>query len=159
MPRLQALLGGDLAGFHRRYVQLANAIAGPAHYSAAQVVMGYVTQDVFVDFRTWVVFQGRRNFDGFRADPDSLAGWGPTDDEQLGAAEVLEFLPEQVAGGSPAWANDDESVYIEPTGTPEDLTYAVLQQRFPRLARVYLRSGDPSMTPVQEGPREVRRHE
>ena len=157
-PRLRALSGEDLAGFHRRYVQLANDIATAPHFSAAaEVVMGFVSQDVFVDFRTWIVFQGRQRYESFRADPDSLAEWGLSDDEQLGAAEILEYLPQEVGGGSPDWANDGPSVYIEPTGNVEDVPYSTLRQRFPRLAHIYLPPNEAASTPTQEGPREVRR--
>ena len=130
LPRLSALSKHELAGYQRRFVQLANAIATSLHYAAAEVVMGYASQDAFVDFRTWVVYQGRATYDAFVAEPDSLADRGPTGDDQLGAAELLEFLPDQAAGGAPSWAADTLTVYIDPTGTRVDEDYSTLRQRF-----------------------------
>lgn len=157
-PRLRGLSTADLTGYQRRYVQLADALATPEHYAAAQVLMGSVSSDVFVDLRTWVVFQGRASYEAFLTDPDSMADWGPTDDEQVGAAEALEYLPDRIAGATPPWADDATSVDDAPTTEPQPLTYAELRRRLPRLCARYLPPDLTATAPGDDGVRPVHRY-
>ena len=123
------------------------------HRAAAETMMGYTSQDVFVNLRTWVLYQGRPVFDAFVADPDSLAGLGPVDDEQVATTEVLEFAPTEawqaMTGRDPyadgSGAPDGGSVHTEPTGKPLDR--AQLATRFPRLTKTYV-GGDPALGPA-----------
>ncbi len=125
------------------------------HLAAAQTVMGFTSDDVFRNFRTWTLFQGRVVYDAFVADPDSLAGRGPRDDEQVGMAEELEYLPvqtwEQHTGTDPfeagsGWPEDPES-FAQPTGSR--LTEQQRAQRLPRLSAAYVGGGaDGGAVPV-----------
>ncbi len=158
--RLATLSADDLLGYKRRFIEVVNRSNTFRHLGAAGVIMGSTSEDVFVSFRTWVVYQGREVYTAFVADPDSLAARGPTDDEQVGASEALEFLPEEV------WATlsdkgfpdlDGPTVYDDPTGPQVDTAYGALAARFPALASAYLPDPPPKGSPTSDGPRPIRR--
>ncbi|WP_374970630.1 DUF4240 domain-containing protein [Terrabacter sp. BE26] len=150
---LQAMPVEQIVAYEKQFTaQMARANTF-LHRAAAETIMGYTSQDVFVSFRTWVLYQGREVFDAFVADPDSLAGRGPTDDEQIGASETLELAPIEAwqakTGRDPSSAGsgaaDGGSVYEDPMGTPVDR--ALLAARFPRLTAAYV-GGAPSNGPA-----------
>src|SRR5262245_11337255 len=39
------------------------------------IIQGYVSDDVFEDFRAWLVSQGRKRFEAAVADPESICDW------------------------------------------------------------------------------------
>lgn len=133
-----------VAAYEQQFVRQMARSNTYLHLAAAETIMGFTSDDVFVSFRTWVLYQGRDVYDAFVDQPDSLAGHGPTDDEQIGMAETLEFTPSEVwsqatgrdpladGSGFPA----DDSVYAEPTGTPIDR--AEFATRFPKLSGGYI---------------------
>jgi hypothetical protein len=156
--RLSALSAPDLLAYEKRFVVLSNGILTWQHLGAAEVVMGFTSEDVFTDFRTWVVFRGRDVYTAFRDDPDSLAAYGPTDDEELGAAEDLEFLAYDLyaaKAGTELFDLPDYPMYLPvPSGQQIDDSNAALARRFPKLAARYMRGVDPDGSPG-DGPRAV----
>jgi len=116
-------------------------------------VLGYVNEDVFVSFRTWVLAQGRAVYEAFVAAPDSLAAHGPDDEEQVAAAESVENVAldvwSQQTGRDPfadgPGVPDSGAVYSEPRGTALD--DAQRAARFPRLTGTY-RGGSPTDGPA-----------
>ena len=135
----------------------------PRHLGSATVIMGFTSEDVFVSLRTWVLYQGSDVYGSYVTDPDSLAENGPTDDELVGMAEELEFMPEAVyeekTGSDLASAlPDDLSVYDEPHGPAIDMRYEALATQFPRLAASYLPTPAPTGRPIESGPRPITRH-
>lgn len=158
--RLQGLTPNDLIAFKARFTDLSNAILTWKHLGAAEVIMGYASEDVFTDFRTWVIYQGRDTYAGFLDDPDSLASRGPTSDDQIGSAEVLEFLPDDLfkrATGAELYERHPETAdYLHaPSGQQIDNSYRALAERFPKLTARYLPDGVPNGTPDDDGPREI----
>ncbi|MEO6998609.1 MAG: DUF4240 domain-containing protein [Terracoccus sp.] len=158
--RLEGLSASELLGYEQRFVELANRSNTFVHLGAAEVVMGYASQDAFVDFRTWVLYQGSAVYTAFVNDPDSLAAHGPSDDEQLGGAQLLEFVPAQrftsLTGAEPPEPNGP-TVYQPPTGPTIDNTYLALAARFPQLAAAYLPDPPPTGSPQTGGPRSITR--
>ncbi|GAB2752739.1 hypothetical protein GCM10027039_08490 [Terrabacter koreensis] len=155
---LEPLSPERLVAFEAQFVaQMARANTY-RHLGAAEVILGFTSEDVFVDFRTWVLYQGRAVYDAFVADPDSLAAHGPSDDEQIGAAELLESTPIEAwqtrTGRDPfaegSGAPDGGDVYDEPSGTPVERSQ--LAARYPRLTAAYV-GGDPSAGPAPVRPR------
>lgn len=153
--RLAALSPADLRAYELTFIGLANALTTDEHLGAAEVIMGAVSDDVFVSFRTWVVYRGRAVYEGFLREPDSLAAVGPSDDEQIGRAETLEFLPEQLGAEI---GEDGPSLYGVDLAPPKiDHSYASLAQRYPRLAAVYLPIPLPVGDVFSNGPRPISR--
>jgi hypothetical protein len=149
--QLRAMPADRVVAYEKQFVaQMARANTF-VHRAAAETIMGYTSQDVFVSFRTWVLYQGRTVFDAFVADPDSLAGHGPVDGEQIGMSESLEFAPMEAwqanTGRDPyadgSGAPDGGSVYTEPTGKPLDRSQ--LASRFPRLTAAYVGATSPEL--------------
>jgi len=150
---LSALPPDDVLAYEREFVRQMGRSNTLVHHAAAETIMGYTSQDVFVSFRTWVLAQGREVYDAFVADPDSLAPHGPTDDEQVGAAESFEGVALDVwstqtgrdpfAEGSGVPVGD--SVYDEPRGTRLDEAQRLA--RFPRLTAAYV-GGSPTDGPA-----------
>lgn len=150
---LSALPPDEVLAFEAEFVRQMGRSNTMVHLGAAETIMGFTSEDVFVSFRTWVLAQGRAVYDAFVTDPDSLAGHGPEDDEQVGAAELVEGVALDVWGaqtGRDPFADDSDvtagdSLYDEPTGTR--LAESERVARFPRLAAAYV-GGDPSGGPA-----------
>ena len=149
--RLNGLNDSDRRAFGRRFITESTALLTWRHIQAAEVIMGSVSEDVFVDFRSWVVLQGPEVSRAFLTDPDSMAAVGPTDEEEIGMAQVFEALATELLGDEVA------ALYAEPLGDSPKDTYEVLAQRYPRLAAAYLPSPAPTGTPWDSGPRPIRR--
>lgn len=158
--RLSAMSPDELLAYHRRFVELSNRSNTFTHLGAAQVIMGFVSDDAFDSFRTWVLYRGRDLYTDFVRDPDTLADHGPTDDEQVGAAEFLEFAALQ------RWMSQtgkefpdlgDAGLYGAPTGAKIDTSYPSLATRFPKLAAAYLPDPAPTGSPWSDGPRPITR--
>ena len=144
--RLAHLSRNDIVAYEKRLTAVADALLTWQHRGAAEVVLGQVSDDVFRNFRYWVVFRGRDVYRAFRADPDSLAGHGPEDDEQVGAAESLEYAAHDVyreRTGNDLADRDDLPEYTDDlTGVPIDESNSALARRYPRLAARYMRGVD-----------------
>jgi hypothetical protein len=156
--RLAALSTDELVAYDKRLIDLSNGILTWRHLGAAEVIMGFTSDDVFTDFRTWVVFQGRDVYTAFRADPDSLAAHGPDDDdEELGAAEFLEFLAGEMyeeRTGEQIYERPDYPSYVDPAGEQIEHSNAALARLYPKLAARYMRGVDPNGHP-SDGPRPI----
>lgn len=75
----------------KKFDDIANAYTALAYqyglWSAASVMCGGCTDDGFMDFRAWLVAQGREVYLAALADPDSLAGAADYQDQRF------DFLP------------------------------------------------------------------
>lgn len=151
---LEALGPEAVLAFESQFIEQMRRSNTYLHVAAAEAVMGFTSDDVFVSFRTWVLYQGQAVYDAFVTDPDSLAPHGPEDDEQVGAAEELEFTPLDVwstlTGRDPDDGDsalpDHGSVYDEPSGTPIDASE--LSARFPRLTAAYVVGSPQTPAPI-----------
>jgi len=161
--RLKGLDARELVAFKSRFTSLSNSILTWNHLGAAEVIMGFTSEDVFSNFRTWVIYQGREVYTSFRDDPDSLAKDGPTSDEaQIGPARILEFLADDTyakAGGRNLGEDHPDAVEYraEPAGQKIDHSYAALAKRFPKMAAAYLPMPPPKGSPWDSGPRRIQR--
>ena len=125
---LRGLTTDQVRVYERSFLEEMSRANTWAHHSSAQDVMGavsglsFVSDDVFVSLRTWVIYQGRDAFDAWVRDPATLADLGLDSDEQVGLAEELEFLPTAVYEERTGRQLSDElpqelSPYETPTGT------------------------------------------
>lgn len=105
-------------------------------WAAGYVAFGGMSDDSFLDFRSWLISQGREAFERVLADPDSLVELTfDSDGEDLGYAEEWGYVPLDVLDEHEE-VDDDE---LEPSGAepqgepfPED-DGAWFAERFPRL--------------------------
>lgn len=125
----------DVAAFHEHLVAASGAIYTWAHAAAGEIPLGGLSDDAFLDFRLWVVAQGREAHDRFRSDPDSLADLDePWEAEMLGtvASDVLEERGEDTDGLSSEFPDGP------PAGDREEWgDAAAVRARYPRLAARY----------------------
>ncbi len=149
--RVAALSPGQQQAFGRRFILESSSLQAWRHLHAAEVVMGFVSQDVFVEFRSWVLLQGHEVAQAFHDDPDSLAPVGPSDDEQIGMAEEFEAI---ATGSVP---DEVDVLYGPMAGARPSDSYAELAARYPRLAAAYLPTPLPAGSPWDSGPRPIAR--
>lgn len=103
----------ELVSFDEHLAQLSAAAYSWELWGAAYTMCGGCSDDSFMDFRAWLVLQGRATYEAALADPDSLAdvvlpdGDVPAAEELLYAADVAH----EAATGSP--------MEREPVGLPD----------------------------------------
>lgn len=134
----------QVVAFDAAFTEASRGIYSWEHWGAASVMLGWVGDDTFTDFRSWVIAQGRATYERFRADPDSIVDAGLDDQEELGAAEIYASVPamvfEELAGGE-IWdvLPEREGVEFqeEPAGVRFEESVEVMAERYPRLTAVY----------------------
>jgi hypothetical protein len=62
-----------LRAFQRRFVEVSGRLYTWQHWNAAEMICGFVSDDVFTDWRSWVISLGRDTFVRVAEDPDNLA--------------------------------------------------------------------------------------
>lgn len=151
----------EIAAFKARLVEDMKAIGTVRHLGAAEIMLGQTSQDAFVDFRAWVVSQGKDVHARFRSDPDSLVDTGIDSDEELGLGEMVGFAPDLAYENLTARGLvDDYPELPSPYGvgcSPDGPSYAQLAKELPRLAAAYLPSPVPEGNAFADGPRHLRR--
>lgn len=63
----------EIVGFEQVLDQQTNAAMSWLMWGAADRIMGWCSDDSFIDFRAWLVGLGRNTFQAVVADPDALA--------------------------------------------------------------------------------------
>ena len=131
----------ELLDFHRLVGEVHAELDNDGLYGAATAWMGFVSEDVFEFVRSWVIMHGRDAVSRVLADPDSLVDLPMTDEEEIGEAESLVFLAEQVHEerfGMPLTQRHPELDFLlnnEPS--PGDLPSAKeLRRLYPRCSSV-----------------------
>ncbi|MCW2779775.1 MAG: hypothetical protein JWR35_224 [Marmoricola sp.] len=135
----------DVIAFRTELVQASQRLYTWENWGAATVILGYCSDDAFQDFRSWVIAQGRRTFESFVNDPDSIVDVGLADDDEIGAAEMLSYVADNVyekRAGRTIWVDLPDSPALdpdsEPTGHKFEETDEVLKLKYPRLAQAYM---------------------
>jgi hypothetical protein len=62
-----------LRAFQQRLVDASSRLYTWQHWDAAEMICGYASDDVFTDWRSWVITLGRETFTRVAEDPDNLA--------------------------------------------------------------------------------------
>lgn len=84
-----------LRGFQTRLVEANMRLYTHPHAAAAEMICGFVSDDVFTDWRSWVITLGRDTYELVVRDPDNLAG---VEDLSGGCGGLGEFFGAAVAG-------------------------------------------------------------
>jgi hypothetical protein len=146
---LTALPLAEVMAFEHHYESIFN-LAGTADlWGAAYLIEGGCSDDCFIDFRYWLIAQGRKVYEAAVRNPDSLADvldgeppdeaglynfasdiWtertGRTRDEFMEEVRRLGPIPREPLGKDWDYDDDDE-----------------VRRRFPRLSQVYLDGDTP----------------
>lgn len=91
---LEELLGklslDEVLEFDRIFTEASHALFTTQILAAAEVMIGDTTDDVFADFRSWVIGQGRAVYEQVLNDPDTaLADLKLNDEDEIGAGESI----------------------------------------------------------------------
>jgi hypothetical protein len=161
--RLEKLPPRQIAEFDRYMTEAVNAIGQPKHLGAAEVMMGFMSEDAFISFRAWVVAQGQTVHARFEQDPDSLVDVAPDREGEMVAGQMILFTPNAAYEAVTAHRLVDDFPEL-PTparldSTPDGPTYAKLAEDLPRLAAAYLPVPIPPGNAFADGPRGIRRHD
>lgn len=151
--RLEELLSEltveQVVAFDAGFVEASRQLYTWEHWGAAEVILGWTSDDTFTDFRSWVIAQGRVTFEQFRADPDSIVTAGFDDQEELSAAEqfgaTAADVYSELTGKDLSEALPDREIVEfqeQPAGVRFETGDAVLAERYPRLATEYLHRPD-----------------
>lgn len=123
--------------FEQAFVRQSRRTYTWNHGDAAELVCGYLGDDGYTDFRSWMIAQGRRVYEAFVADPDSLADLDHVEDACEGA-ELFGAAASDVyesKGGVPG--DDVEAFPIPELAEPpagEKLPTSEIRASFPKLA-------------------------
>ena len=108
-------------------------------WAAGYLALGGMSDDSFLDFRTWLITHGRATYERVLAEPDGVAdlSWDE-DEEDFGAAEEWGYVAIEILEDRGSDEDEDEDEedddFAEPTGEPfpedDDAWFAA---RFPRL--------------------------
>jgi hypothetical protein len=127
--------------FKNTLVRASNAIYTWNHLTAGELFLEEgMSDDMFTDFRSWVVSLGRATYERILAAPDALADLHGVDDECL-LAELFGAAPSEVyqlQTGCPLWEVAEILEFSHPpSGDPADLDQPAVQRRlFPRLTHL-----------------------
>jgi hypothetical protein len=124
-----------LHGFQTRLVEASNRLYTWRHGAAAEMVCGFVSDDVFTDWRSWVITLGRDTYERVVRDPDNLAD---VEDLSGGCEGLSEFFGAAVAG---IWFDrhgyETDFPILEPIDPPTGETvtdHAAIRALLPRLS-------------------------
>jgi hypothetical protein len=78
-----------LRAFQRELVDASRRLYTWHHWDAAEMICGYASDDVFTDWRSWVITLGRETFARVTEDPDNLADVADLSEACEGGAEIF----------------------------------------------------------------------
>jgi hypothetical protein len=141
----------EVVAFDARFVEANLALYTWDVAGAGTVLLGWMSDDVFTDLRTWVVARGRAVHERVLADPDSLVEVDVADLEAVGLAEELAYAAhgayESRTGRALLDDHPDQELAepgVPPAGEAFDTADdAELRRRYPRLAARWLSADGP----------------
>jgi hypothetical protein len=106
-----------LRSFQERLVEASARLYTWRHFDAAEMICGFVSDDVHTDWRSWVITLGRDTYERIVEDPDNLTEIG---DLSGGCEGMAEFFGAAV---SEIWFErhgfgDETFPILEPTSSP-----------------------------------------
>lgn len=120
----------EIREFSRHFCELLEESCNWDVYGAA-IAIGCDSEDAFLDFRRWIVFQGRRQFIKILADPDYLGSYARNSDPV--EHWYSEFHPGAVYEKVTGRYLRNWKVSPFPTGRNPYLTEKQIAKRFPKL--------------------------
>lgn len=148
---LQQLSTTELLSFDDHFTRASHALHTWTVFGAGQAILGFVSEDVFADFRSWIISRGQDTYSHALNDPDaSLARLSTFSYEQIGAAESIAALTSDIyherEGAHMVDAYPDRLSADYPDGPPQGpeppQDQAGIAAAYPRLTQRYKDSGD-----------------
>ena len=128
---LKSLSADEIEDFARHYAQLQNDANTTGVLEAAYIIGCGASNDGFIDFRRWIVFQGKSHFESIVADPDYLGTYDPNSDP----------IEQWYCEYHPMWANEEVGrdrlqhfeVATYPNASSDSDKPERLEMRYPKL--------------------------
>ncbi|MGD1866950.1 MAG: DUF4240 domain-containing protein [Phormidesmis sp.] len=125
----------ELAWFSNTHFEMLDKLYTWTSLKACYVVLGYTSDDVFEDFRNWIILHGKNRFYKTIDDPEVIADYAHVQDpiEEINGEPLLYVCQD-------AWSGDIEeleSTYRSPKDCPfpeQWPTQELLMAEFPKLA-------------------------
>ena len=129
---------GEIIGFHNTYQIILNKANTWSLVEACYIIIHYVSDDVFEDFRNWVILNGRKRYESSLANPDYLASFIKVEDpvEEITGESLLYVCEEAFAGD----IEELEEHYEYPLKSDIENDWppvSVLKQNYPNLFSKY----------------------
>lgn len=130
---LSSRSGEEILDFATHFAQLLADTCTSDIHGAALIIGCGNSEDGFLDFRRWIVLQGRSSFEQIMRDPDWLGDYAPQSDpiDHWYSEYDPMFVYEKVTGA----ILPDLPFEVFPSGGPEYQSDGELAQRFPKLWR------------------------
>ena len=132
-----------LIDVQRSLVQASGRLYTWRHSDAAELICGYLGDDGFTDFRTWVITRGRTTFEAVVADPDALADVEDVE-EACEGAELFGTVPGELYDEKTGSYFPEDVPILEGLGPPsgERLSDpAAIRRALPKLATRFPKDG------------------
>ena len=137
----QALIGksiDELAEFHNIHKRILVRAYTWGLIEACFITIHYVSDDVFEDFRNWIILNGQQRFERTLENPDFMATYINVDDpvEEITGEPLLYVCEGAFKGG----IEDLENRYVypeEPTLEDNWPPFSVLEGKYPNLVSKY----------------------
>jgi hypothetical protein len=125
-----------LRAFQQKLVDASSRLYTWQHWNAAEMICGFVSDDVFTDWRSWVITLGREKFTRVAEDPDNLADIADLSGGCEAGGEIFGAAVSDVYFERHGYADEDFPV-VEPFESPdgEQVTDPeAIRRALPRLA-------------------------
>jgi hypothetical protein len=125
-----------LRAFQRALVDTSRRLYTWRHWAAAEMICGYASDDVFTDWRSWVITLGRETFTRVAEDPDNLADVADLSEACEGGAEIFGAAVSGIYSGRHGYEDEDFPI-LEPSDSPigEQVTdHQAIRRSMPALA-------------------------
>lgn len=137
----EALSGMDLseiASFHNTHRQILNKAYTWGLIEACYILTHYVSDDVFEDFRNWIILNGKDRFYSSIETPDFLASFVSVEDpvEEI-TGEPLLYVCEEAYDGDVEELEEHYKYPLEPEIKDNWPPVDVLQSKYPNLFNKY----------------------
>jgi len=130
---LRSLESTEIQKFSDHFAELQNAANTPAVLEAAFIIGCGASNDGFMDFRRWIVFQGKAAYERIVANPDFLGHYSPDSDpmENWYSEYDPSLAYEEVTGEDPPYFEVD----VYPDERSDCEKNDILADRYPELWR------------------------
>lgn len=130
---LESLAANEIEDFARHDAELQNEANTPGVLEAAFIIGCGASNDGFMDFRRWIVFQGKAEFEKIVADPDYLGTYDRRADP----------IEQWYCEYDPMWAYEEATnqelthfaVDVYPDAKTDCNSEKILEERYPKLWR------------------------
>jgi len=128
----------EIIEFHNIHQELLNKAYIWNLIEACYIIIHYVSDDVFEDFRNWIILNGRERFESSLKNPDYLASFIQVDDpvEEI-TGEALLYVCEEAFGGEVEELEEHYKYPPEPDVEDNWPPASVLKGKYPNLFSKY----------------------